>query len=291
MKFVVGEIGSVMAGRYQLEEHILTTEMSSVVKAWDKFEQRFVVIKITKDTVDCPALVRCLEREAEALQQIDSHRVVRFFDSGKIGASYFIVLEYIQGKDLFRYTEKPHTLSIEETISVGIDILEGLEAIHKAGVVHRDIKLENLITTRDGVKIIDLGLAVSTPTAEKIMDPLDNEGRVCGTPPYLSPEQACGKRDLDGRSDLYACGVVLYELLTGNVPFYKYTDSRGRMIKYWDPLRPFSEIRLRVRVPDNVQEIIWKALKVDPKDRYQTAEEMRTALLSVSERYVILPLC
>ncbi|TSC84713.1 MAG: serine/threonine protein kinase, bacterial [Parcubacteria group bacterium Gr01-1014_13] len=290
MRFTVGRVGSLISGRYELKEHIYTSNMSSVLKAWDYKEDRFVVVKISTDTVQYSNLVECLKREAGALSRIDHPRVVRVFDSGNIGPSHFIVLEYIHGTNLANYIHRHGRLFLDAAISVGIDLLEGLEAIHKEGIVHRDLKPENLITTRIGVKIIDLGLAVSTPAAEQKMDPLDSPGMVSGTPPYLSPEQAQGSEDLDARSDLYACGVILYELLTGALPFYNFKKD-GQIFKYWQGrLRPFWEVSPAVDVPDKVQAVVWKALAVDPKDRYQTAEEMRMALLEVMEKYVTIPL-
>ena len=289
MRFAASLIGSLISGRYELREHIFTSDMSSVFKAWDCQEDRFVVVKISTDSAEHNNLVECLKREAMALQRINHPHVVRWLDSGNIGASHFIVLEYIPGSNLADRIHRQGSLTLDLAISAGVDILDGLKAIHEEGMVHRDLKPENLIAARVGVKIIDLGLVVSAPDAEQRMDPLDSPGMIYGTLPYLSPEQACGFGGLDGRSDLYACGVVLYELLTGTTPFYKFKEG-GKMIKYWEgPLRPFWGVSPPVQVPDKVQAIVWKALAVDPKNRYQTAEEMRTALLEVLEIYVKIP--
>ncbi len=290
MKSTASWVGSLISGRYELKEQIYKSDMSTVLKAWDSQEQRFVVVKISTNNADYSNLVECLKREAAALKRINSHRVVRLLDSGNIGESYYIVLEYLQGTNLANYLDRVGYLPLNIAISVGVDILEGLKAIHEEEMVHRDIKPENLIATRVGIKIIDLGLVVSMPGAEQTMDPLDSSGTVCGTPPYFSPEQGRGLSGLDGRSDLYSFGVVLYELLTGDVPFYSF-EHGGRVFKYWErQLRPFWEVSPSVDVPDKVQAIVWKALQVDPQQRYQTAEEMRDALLAVLENYVKISL-
>ncbi len=224
-----GGVGSLINERYQLVERFRASGMSSVFKAWDNKEQYSVVVKIATNNSKYSNLVECLKREAVALKRINNLRVVRLLDCGDIGESYFVVLEYIHGMDLEKCLACG-SLPLDICISVGIDVLEGLKAIHEEGMVHRDLKPENLIATRIGVKIIDFGLVISVPGADQEMTSLSNSGTAVGTLPYLSPEQARGFSNLDSRSDLYACGIVLYELMTGVVPFYEF-EKEGKM--FW----------------------------------------------------------
>ncbi len=290
MKF---SVGSLISDRYELVERLRSGGMGSVFKAWDFQEDSYVVVKIATHNSEYSSLVEYLKREAMALKRLNDHhpdnpRIVRLLNAGDIGESYFVVMEYIHGMDLRSHLNKTGPLPLDICVSVGVDMLEGLGAIHEEGLVHRDLKPENLMATRVGVKIIDFGLVRFISASDRQMKRLTNPGITVGTPLYISPEQALGRSDLDGRCDLYVCGVVLYELLTGVLPFPKFKEGE----RYWNlPLRPFSEASPPVDIPDKVQAIVWKALQVDPDLRYQTAEEMRMALLAVLDHYskIIVP--
>ena len=284
-------VGSLVGDRYELVKPLSITTMSRVFKAWDHQQEHFVVVKITTNSSEHYGLVERLKREAIALKRLDHPRVVHLLDSGDVEESYFVVLEYIHGMNLAACLYTTYLLPLDTAISIEVDMLEGLEAIHKEGLVHRDLKPENLMATRVGIKIIDFGLVKFVSAADRQMKQLTNPGTVFGTPQYLSPEQALGLSDVDARSDLYTCGVILYELLTGVLPFYKIFEG-GRLIRRWDlPMRPFSSIWPSVHAPIKVQDIVWKALQANPANRYQTAEEMRMDLLAVLGSYskIIVP--
>lgn len=271
-------IGSLLGDRYRLVESVSKSRMSELFKAWDYQQNCLVVVKVATNNRQSPKLVKYLKREAKALKRFNDRRIVRFLDCGHVAESHFVVLEYIEGKDLGAYLKSDSALPFELSISIVMEVLEGLEVIHKEQLVHRDIKPGNLMITSSGVKIIDFGLVKSVSKANRNQKKSEDDKRMVGTPPYLSPEQACDSDDLDYRTDLYACGVVLHKLLTGSWPFRILPGDSA--FSYWKhPLLSFSEAAPSVRIPDKLQAVVWKALAVDPNLRFQTAAEMRLALL------------
>lgn len=274
-------LGDLVCDRYEVVECLGKGRMSSVFKAWDQKEKRFVVVKFATNNHRDPDLVEYLKREAIALKRLDHPRFARLFDCGHLGESYFLVLEYITGLVVLHCLDKVAWLPPDIAISVMVDVLEGLEVVHSNGMVHRDIKPQNLIITSNGVKIIDFGVVKFIPTDNSAPNFVGNRRTAVGSLPYMSPEEACGMDGVNGRSDLFACGVTLYQMLTGEFPFHRF-ESAVTSVKsrYWIlPFREFSETS--AQVPYAVQEIVWKALAVNPDDRYQTAAEMRAALLAV----------
>lgn len=274
-------LGGLICDRYEVVDCLCKGRMSSVFKAWDHKEKLFVVVKFATNNFRDQDLVGHLKREAVALKRLDHPRIVRLLDCGYLGESYFLVLEYISGLVVFHYLDKVAWLPPDISISIMVDVLEGLEVVHNSGMIHRDIKPQNLIITSDGVKIIDFGVVKFMPTENPAPNSVGNRRTAAGSLPYMSPEEICGIDGVNGRSDLFSCGVTLYQMLTGELPFYKFEpDGITVRPRYWiSPLREFSETS--AQVPRAVQEIVWKALAVNQNDRYQTAIEMRTALLAV----------
>ena len=269
--------GRLIVGRYELREHINTSEMSCVFKAWDCQGKWEVIVKIAINSSRFDDRVTRLKRETEALRTLKHPAIVRLLDSGQIDRlSYFLVLEYIQGNDLQMALELFRYFSIDESISVLVQVLEALHEAHKKNMIHRDVKSANIMIAPDGVKLVDFGLVKFDPDYNPLRKPTAT-GNMVGTRLYASPEQAMGTGRYDCRSDLYSCGVVLYEILTRSLPFYEMDEDSEEWEDYWNHLRPFSKI---YSIPKKVQAIVWKALSVDPDLRYQTAEEMRVALLA-----------
>ncbi len=274
--------GVLIANRYELVERICITRMNTVFKAWDFQQQRWVVVKIAITSVSNRRLIERLRCEARALQRLSHPRIVRLLDSGYYDDSYFLVLEYLQGVDMSFYLKTHFLMSLHAVIVLGVELLEALEVVHQQGLVHRDIKPENIIITAGGIKLIDFGLVKFLNPDGRPQRRLTNPGFLMGTLPYLSPEQAYDG-EVDGRSDLYVCGIVLYEALTGTFPFADEEFIKGKALaRFWNtPMRMFSEAAPLEKIPDDVQAAVWKALSIDPDDRYQTAAEMREALLVV----------
>lgn len=282
MELVKDWEGRFVSDRYELAEYLFVTETNSLFKAWDHYQQQYVIIKIAEANSK-----HLLKREVLALDRLknfSSPRIVRLVNHGNFENSYFIALEYIHGTNLYLYLDQMKRLPVDTCISVGVELLEGIEVLHKASLVHRDLKPTNLVISNVGVKIVDFGIAAFVSQTDHHLTWPKRSGHWVGTQPYLSPEQFFVYEDLDTRSDLYACGIILYQLLTGVLPFDEFFDEKNMAI-YWDlPLRKFP-----VGIPERIQAIVWKALQVDRNLRYQTATEMKDFLLAELGTYTKIP--
>jgi serine/threonine-protein kinase len=201
--------GTLLNGRYLLETELGRGGMGVIYRAQDTLLQRPVAVKmVNKEDLGSEGHLRLL-REAQAAARLNHPNIVAVHDAGEAGGQSFVVMELVEGVSLF--DRRPAT--IDEAIRVARQICKALEHAHSHGIVHRDLKPENVLVTPDGTaKLMDFGLARSVASR------LSKEGAVVGTVFYLAPEQALGK-EIDGRADLYALGVMLYELTTGQLPF------------------------------------------------------------------------
>ena len=219
-------------------------------------------------------------REASAAGRIGSEHIVDTFDAGILDSGEpYLVMEMLEGKSLAERLEARGRLGLRECCDLLCQACEGIQAAHNAEIVHRDIKPDNLfITSKNKVKVLDFGISKFT-SAEDADFKLTQAGAAMGTPYYMSPEQASGSKSLDFRSDIYALGVVLYECITGDVPFN--ADSLPQLIIriYEGQFSPPSEI---CGAPKEVDEVIAKAMNRDPNLRYQSAQEFEEALVRLS---------
>jgi serine/threonine-protein kinase len=209
-------VGTLLCDRYRLDAQIGSGGMSTVYRAFDTVLERTVAVKLMHREIasDADQLER-FRREARAVAQLSHPHVVNVIDAGEEDDRPFIVLEYVEGETLKERIRRLGRLPIDESIAYAIEIARALSAAHRAGIVHRDIKPQNVLIDEEGTaKVTDFGIA---RTLEE--DGLTADGRVLGTTDYVSPEQALGHL-VDGRSDIYSLGVVLYEMLTGDVPFH-----------------------------------------------------------------------
>src|ERR671937_210629 len=208
-------LGTTLSGRYRLEARIGAGGMSTVYRALDEVLQRQVAIKLMNREVatDSDQLER-FRREARAVAQLSHPHIVGVIDAGEDEGRPYIVFEYVEGETLKERIRRMGRLPIDEAIAYAIEIARALGAAHARGIVHRDIKPQNVLVDEEGsAKVTDFGIARSLDE-----EGLTADGRVLGTTDYASPEQALG-HDVTGQSDLYSLGVVLYEMLTGEVPF------------------------------------------------------------------------
>jgi serine/threonine protein kinase len=214
-------------------------------------------------------------REAKTVGRLSHPNIVNVYDVGQDNKVYYMVMEYIKGCTLMEMIEKEGPLTAKEAISIMIQICEGLSHAHQNGVIHRDIKPDNIMCTTDGrYKLMDFGIS----RLIKATTSFTRTGTVLGSVYYFSPEQATGK-EISYASDLYSLGVVLYELVTGEVPF----DSEEYIaiaLKHMQQPVPDPRIK-KPELPVELCHIIYKAMEKDPNDRYQSAEEMKTALRKV----------
>jgi len=274
----------VVAHRYEVIGEIARGGCGAVYEAIDLDHGQLVALKIlTSGTMDRAAAAR-FERESRVAGAIHHPNVCAVTDSGTLeDGSPFLVMERLYGETLRTYFARMGRLDPDQAIELAVQMLSGLEAAHALGIVHRDMKPENVfIVHRKGslplVKLLDFGMC-RRKTSHRVDDhTLTRVGTVVGTPEYMAPEQASGLRDFDLRIDLYAVGVILYEMLTGTRAFYG-ADARAVLVSVL--ARQLPSVRaLRPEVPVVLDRIVARAVERDPRARYFSAAEMQHDLLN-----------
>lgn len=267
--------GRLLNGRYQLLGLVGGGGMAQVYKARDNILGRTVAIKVLREQYagDTQFVAR-FRREAQAAANLAHPNIVNVYDVGQEGDVYYIVMEYIAGDNLKVFIRRSAPFATDKALSIAIQILAGIEYAHRSGLIHRDIKPQNvLMTPEGGVKVTDFGIAKSVSDLG-----LTEAGTALGTAHYFSPEQARGERVLP-QSDIYALGVTLYEMLTGHIPFES-DNIMGLAFKHIsEPPRP--PRLLNPSIPARLEAIVLKALAKEPTERFSSAAEMEKALRSV----------
>jgi len=268
------EEGTLLNNRYQLLERIGTGGMADVFRARDLMLERSVAIKILHETYsDDQAFQDRFKQEARAAANLSHPNIVTVHDFGFDHDQLFIVMEYIPGKDLKTILRQRGRYSVEEAIPLIVQACAGIGYAHRAGLVHCDIKPHNMIVTPDGrLKVTDFGIARALST---IM-PDERADVVWGSPQYFSPEQAVGEAPSPA-SDVYSLGVVLYEVLTGALPFTApSSEELARMHLEENPIPPSEYVP---DIPTALEEIVMKVLSKEPAARYRTADQLGRVLL------------
>ncbi len=278
---------NIADGQFKILRKIGTGGMGSVYKASQPEMNRLVAVKILhaklKDRKD---LVSRFRREARAMSHLEHPNTVKVMMYGELdGGELYIVMEYLEGKNLNQIVRREGPMPVERAIPVLVQVCGALEEAHELGIIHRDLKPENIfLTNRAGVsdfaKVLDFGLAKVT---EKELRPgsimLTQEGMVFGTPEFMSPEQAQGEV-LDRRSDLYSLANILYEALTGKLPFEARTSMEYIQLHVTKPPIPLDERIPGKTFPPGLGDVIARALAKDPDDRWPTAAAFGEALLA-----------
>lgn len=278
----------LLAGRYDVLEEIGSGATAITYRGRDRRLNRYVAIKIMRQD---PGLdqnfVQRFEREARTAASVSHGNVVDVYDVGQEAGQLYIVMQYIDGEDLKHLIARRGALPLDRAREITRQVLAGVGAIHAAGIVHRDIKPQNVLIGRDGIaRVTDFGIA------QAAMDSgLTTAGTTVGTAAYMAPEQAQGGQVTEA-SDLYAVGVMLYEMLTGVMPF-KSPTPMGMMLAHiqQQPVPP-SERNRQAGIPAELDGIVLQAMAKDPRDRFRTASAMARALESVpatSARTTVLP--
>jgi serine/threonine-protein kinase len=261
-------IGTLLSGRYRLDEKIGSGGMSTVYRAFDPTLERWVAIKLMhRDISTDPDQLERFRREARAVARLNHPHVVTVIDAGEDDGAPYIVFEYVEGETLKDRIRRLGRLPVSEAVAYAIEIGRGLSCAHSNRLVHRDVKPQNVLIDPDGrAKVTDFGIARSLESQG-----LTATGRVLGTTDYVSPEQAMGQ-DVTEQSDIYSLGVVLYEMLTGEVPFQADTQVAVAMKHVQEPMPDVQ--RRRPEISAALASVIERATAKELRHRYATVDAM-----------------
>jgi len=266
---------TVFNGRYELLRHIARGGMADVYLARDELLDREVALKVLfPEFANDPNFVERFRREAQAAANLNHPNIVGIYDWGQERGTYYIVMEHVAGRSMSDVLRSTGPLQPDRAAEIAADVASALSTAHQAGLVHRDVKLGNILVSDSGdVKVADFGIA--TALAGGTDAGLTQHGSVMGTATYFSPEQAQGKQ-VDGRSDLYSLGVVLYEMLAGTPPFQAETPVAVAYKHVQE--KPDTLIERGVPVAKSLNAITMKLLAKNPANRYPTADDLRSDL-------------
>ena len=264
------EPGTDFGPRYRIESVLGRGGMGAVYKAYDKDLDRIVALKLVRpDLTNDPDVIQRFKQELLLASKISHKNVLRIHDLGDVNGTKFISMAYVEGEDLHRILQKRGRLPADNAIDIARQLCAALEAAHSEGVVHRDLKPQNVLIDGAGnAYVSDFGLAKSLEAGAASMT---RTGELLGTPLYMSPEQAEGKRT-DHRSDLYALGLILYEMVTGQVPFSG--ESMFQVMYQRIKQDPKNPRLLNPDLPNSLVRVIMRCLERDPERRYQSAHEV-----------------
>ncbi|HET8965838.1 MAG TPA: protein kinase [Candidatus Acidoferrum sp.] len=268
------EPGSVIGNRFEILQLLGEGGMGAVYKAHDRELERDVALKLIRsELARNPEILQRFKQELILARQVTHRNVIRIFDLGQADGHKYITMEYLEGRDLRAVLREKGKLPPEEAAKIVLQICRALEAAHAEGVIHRDLKPQNIMLDAGGrAYVMDFGIARSAH-----LPGMTQTGALVGTPEYMSPEQAKGEK-LDERSDLFSLGVILYELLIGQSPYHSDTPLATLWRRIQEKAKPLTEID--PTIPKPLSDIVAKALEIDPKDRFSSANEFAQHLES-----------
>lgn len=264
--------GQIIGGRYEIVKSIGEGGMANVYLANDKILDRKVAIKVLRgDLANDEKFIRRFQREAQSVANLSHPNIVEVYDVEEEEGQHYIVMEYIEGKTLKQLLQKRGSLTLSEVIDIMLQLTDGLAHAHDAYIIHRDIKPQNIMIQDDGlVKITDFGIAMALNATQ-----LTQTNSVMGSVHYLPPEQANGKSSTI-KSDIYSLGILMYELITGSVPF-KGDNAVEIALKHLKEKIP-SIRRQNPTIPQSVENIVFRATAKNPKNRYDSVKDMNKDL-------------
>ncbi len=270
----------MLGERYQLQDPIGRGGMATIYRGLDLHMDRVVAIKVLRDVYSSdPKFVKRFELEAKAASALQHPNIVQVYDYGLTDGNYFIVMELVEGTDLRRYLRSRGVLDVDRAVIIAHDVALGLGAAHRRNIVHRDVKPQNILVGRRGaIKLTDFGIAsvYKDMNAER----LTTTGMTLGTVQYYAPEQAQGEI-VTPAADVYALGIVMYEMLTGRPPFDGDTPVAVAMQHIQDPPTPPSQ--LNPNIPQPLEEIILRCLDKEPQMRFRDGSQLARALVMLGD--------
>jgi serine/threonine-protein kinase len=273
---------NILNDRYQLMAPAGSGGMSVVYKAQDLALGRIVAVKVLHESLTSDdEFLRRFQKEAHAVANLSHPNIVTVHDIGQDGRRYYIVMEYVEGWTLKQAIGRQGEiigvpLSLDRTLELSIQICAGIGYAHRSSLVHCDVKSQNVLVTRDGrVKVTDFGIARAMSETS-----LYQSGVVWGTPQYFSPEQAAGEAPSPA-SDVYSIGVIMFEMLTGRLPFE--ADSQTALALKHMRAAPPKVSEINTAVPEQMEQIVYKVLSKEPSGRYRTADQLGRVLIAYRE--------
>ena len=278
----------LLQDRYVIERELGRGGMAAVYLARDVKHERAVAIKVLSDEVGAALGAERFLREIKLTAQLPHPHILPIYDSGNAGGRLFYVMPFVEGESVRERLKRARDgrLPVEEAVRIASEVADALDFAHRQGIVHRDVKPENILLEADHAVIADFGIARALTLASA--STLTETGTSIGTPAYMSPEQIVADRELDGRSDIYSLGCVLYEMLGGALPF----TGPGGVPEILPRLTstPRGVRALRPDVPSEIEEAVTKALEPKPSERFASAAEFRRALVGASRPRRAIPL-
>nr|WP_246582944.1 Stk1 family PASTA domain-containing Ser/Thr kinase [Clostridium simiarum] len=270
-------IGTILGDRYELIEKIGEGGMAEVYKAKCHKLNRFDAVKILKkEFVSDSELVDKFKKEATAIANLSDNNIVNIFDVGTQGDINYIVMEYVKGKTLKEVIRENGRLPYERVLDYATQIARALDCAHRNNIIHRDVKPQNILVTEDGiVKVTDFGIAKSPDSTT-----ITNSKKILGSAHYFSPEQAKGTY-VDVRTDIYSLGIVLYEMVTGRVPFDAESPVSVALKHIQEPVVPPKQIV--ENIPESLNKLILKAIEKEPIKRYQSIKDILSDLIKIQK--------
>jgi serine/threonine-protein kinase len=270
---------TLLNGRYRLVAQQGSGGMAVIYKAQDMLLGRIVAVKVLRPSLTAdPAFMSRFRNEARSVANLNHPNIVTVHDVGNDGSTQYIVMEFVEGQDLKKIIKAEGGLSIDRTLKLVIQICAGIGFAHRAGLVHADVKPQNILVTRgDMVKVTDFGIAQALSDTQ----PSERQSVVWGSPHYFAPEQARGERPTPA-SDVYSIGIVMFELLTGRLPYVGANQQELALAHIREQVP--NVVEYNPNVPDTLGQIVYKVMSKEPSARYRMADQLGHVLESYRDR-------